>query len=116
MVSWGRRGDTLTLERPELQAQAGKCLDGGNCFPKEQPPEVLDDAKEGMQRLPLNYISRDAQQKVAARPALPRPARLGGHRPPSRTQRQHRLQVLWLGITDFIRVPRGRECSWLQFY
>lgn len=88
MVGWGHKGDTFTLESSELEAQAGKCLDVGSCFPESKILEVLDYAKEGMQGLPLNYISRDAQQKGAPRPALPRPARFGGHRPLSRTQRQ----------------------------
>lgn len=55
-------------------------------FQKDKILEVRDKVNRGIQGPLLNYNSRDAQQKGAPRPALPRPARLGGSRPPSGTQ------------------------------
>lgn len=55
---------------------------------KSKTLEVWDGANEEIQGLPPNYISRDAQQKGAPSPALPRPAGVRGNRPPSRTQRR----------------------------
>jgi hypothetical protein len=88
MVGWGCKGDTLTLERPELEAQAGKCLDGGNCFPEEQNPGDAGQRERRDARTSPELHLPGCSAEEAPRPALPRPARFGGHRPPSITQRQ----------------------------
>lgn len=82
---WGGKGDTLILGQ-RLKLQTGKCLDAGNCFPERQNSGGVGQSELRVQGPLLNYNSRDAQQKGAPRPALPRPARLGGRRPPSGTQ------------------------------
>lgn len=67
------QGWELNLGRPELEAQADKCLDGGNCLPEEQNPGGVGRSKRRDTRTSpeLHLPGCSAEGSTQPRPAPP---------------------------------------------